>query len=210
MQIQNIQSNSVYTTKKGFNFKGSISPEFVNYVNEIREDCLHTVPKQSTQFINNMIDGILEKSEIIMEKCFHPSSVLSIDKTQYEDIDRIIFPNYILDKYRSVQPNTGFIGKKEQYSPLKRLKDLKFWTSKNQVFAEGHAKDVHTTACKIDYIAGDSDYKNKKEAYSDFTQILQWWKQNIDTHKSEFPDSHYDENRYKKVYNKLLNQLKKY
>ena len=83
-KIENTNNDICYNQKHtNSSFKGTVSPEFVKYVNEIREDCLQTVPKRSANFINNVCDSILEKSNEIMKKWFPPTSVLSVDTKTY-------------------------------------------------------------------------------------------------------------------------------
>ena len=81
MRIQNNSTMIQYSNKRNHSpkFNGTVSPEFVNYINELRTDCLNSKPESCATLINNICDGILNRTKSVMEKCFHPLSVLSID-----------------------------------------------------------------------------------------------------------------------------------
>ena len=164
MQIQRIQ-NSNYNINRtiSLNFTGNVSHEFVQYVNELRKDCLEFAHKQSPTEINNICDNILGRANIIMKKCFHPSSILSIDKTMVKENDTIIIQNSILTKYilKSSLGAAGYLYK-GTHEPTKRLNNLKScinghgtWSSFLEAYASV-ASSLKDTVCILENYADDN------------------------------------------------------
>ena len=163
MQIQRIQNSNYNMNRTPCpNFKGEVSHEFVRYVNELRKDCLEFVHEQSPSEINNICDSILDRANIIMEKCFHPSSVLSIDKTRVKGNDTIIIPNNIFTKYilDPLPAPAGYLNKKGL--PTKRLDNLTSlinghhsWSSFLEAYSSV-ALSLYDTVCILENYADDN------------------------------------------------------
>ncbi len=186
-KIENTNNDICYNQKHtNSSFKGTVSPEFVKYVNEIREDCLQTVPKRSANFINNVCDSILEKSNEIMKKWFPPTSVLSVDTKTYPHNCTVGVDDGILKKYGATLTHSGFIY--EHFSPLKKLNWLRFLIKdkKLNVFAEANGKQLQGIS-GLEYILSKyNDYNKYNEGFSDLEYLLKWWDEHMDFFMLDF------------------------
>ena len=164
-------------------FKGTVSPEFVKYVNGIREDCLQTVPKCSTNFINNVCDNIINKAQKVMKNCFPPTSILSVDITWNYSPDFITYSNSVLKKYIPGDYNAYFIEKKGNSSPLFRLIQLHKAIISGYGFAEASAKDYVNAFYLTDYLKSSNMHN---ESFSkDFIPLFEFYYNKINLLKSE-------------------------
>lgn len=183
MENMNIQANCGNYLKKRNkcpSFKGAVSPKFVNYVNELRSDCLHAVPECSYKLINNVCDNILNRVQRIMKNCFPESYILTIDTKRFGNLDMIIMDNNgVLKEYIPDGINCGMISKNEFATPISRLiclKDLAGGINgKNYIFSDGYAKSLAPIIFQ--------PYNPK------FADLMKWWKDKINLLRTE--SSHY-------------------
>lgn len=147
MKIESI--NNYNTNKTGIsNFKGNVSPEFIQYVDTLRKDCFKTMPQYNMK-INNICNSIIEQANTVMEKCFHSLSVLSIDKTRVKEADTIIIPNGIITKYTlNLLPDAASYVNKESLEPIQRLRQLQICINGNDKhyssFLEAFSQNIIT------------------------------------------------------------------
>ena len=187
MYVQKIENtrNNICSNKKTTypQFKGTVSPEFIKYVNGIREDCLQTVPKRSANFINNVCDNIINKAQRVMKNCFPQESVLSVDKTKSQTEDFIIYSNKVLYKYIPEDYDAYFIEKKGDSSPLFRLIGLHKAIISGYGFAGASVKDY----IKAFYLTGYLKSSNMhNESFSkDCIPLFEFYYNKINLLKSE-------------------------
>lgn len=206
-KIENIHSNTCYSQKNtSSSFKGTVSPEFVKYVNEIRDDCLQAVPKRSANFINNVCDNIISKAQKVMKNCFPQESVLSVDKTKSQIEDFIIYSNKVLYKYIPEDYNAYFIKKKGDSSPLFRLIGLHKAIISGYGFAGASVKDY----IKAFYLTGYLKQSNMhNESFSkDCIPLFEFYYNKINLLKSETNADKHCLLRTQADYAKILSDLK--
>lgn len=183
-KIENIHSNTCYNQKNtSSSFKGTASPEFVKYVNELRGDCLQIVPKRSANFINNVCDNIISKAQRVMKNCFPQESVLSVDTTKSTIEDFIVYSNKVLYKYIPEDYNAYFIEKKGESSPLFRLIGLHKAIISGYGFAGASVKDY----AKAFYLTGylKSSNMHNKSFSKDCIPLFEFYYNKINLLKSE-------------------------
>lgn len=173
------------TYKNNTNFKGMVSPEFIQYVNEIREDCLLTCTAQSSELLNNVCDNIINKSRIVMEKCFHPSSFLSVDtsgKIYGENNDVLFIQNKIVNKLIGPDYDQGFLSPRGYKPPRARLNELLNWIygMGNKFFHEAFCKNLFKIDAHID--------EYNIETATEIKDILEWGRNNFSSLSSVFPN----------------------
>ena len=187
-------------------FRGTASPEFVKYVNEIREDCLQTVPKRSAKFINNVCDNIINKAQRVMKNCFPQESVLSVDTTKSTIEDFIVYSNKVLYKYFPEDYNAYFIKKKGESSPLFRLIGLHKAIISGYGFAGASVKDYVKAVYLKDYLKS-SNMRN--ESFSkDCIPLFEFYYDKINLLKSETNADEHCLLMTQNDYAKLMSDLK--
>ena len=197
-----IQNNYVgnQTSHKIPRFRGSVSPKFVNYVDELRKDCLMTVPERNSNIINNVCNNILNRVQRIMKNCFPDSYILTIDTERFRDgkQDMIIMDNNGgVKEYLPYGINCGPISIKESYSPISKLimlKNLTYGTNnKGYIFHDGYSKSLMT----ILYTPYNPE----------FADLMKWWKDNINLLRAESP-RYYQFEDCEKLCDEYLAQVK--
>ena len=166
-----------YKKNNSTNFKGSISPEFINYVEELRKDCLATVPEISHKLINNTCDGLKECSKTVMEKCFHPNSILTIEILPEGLCDILLVKNDIINKHIGTADDQGFLTKRGSLKPIKRLLELQDWIKGdwNQFFPEASGKIFFWIQTTMGYSKiSCKEYEYSIEAVQDVVNVLKW------------------------------------
>lgn len=195
------------TYKDNTNFKGSVSPEFIRYVNEIREDCLLSCTGRTSKLLlNNVCDNLINKTKTVVENCFHPSSFLSIDRnTNALFIENAIIRKLIGD-YRC---NQGFIALKGT-PPIESLNILR---------REIHGRcDIffHEAYCKnlfgLDPGHQPQDYENMEpETAIKIRDIVMWNRNQFNILPSVFPnyskDIIEDMEEYREIIIERLNKV---
>ena len=217
--------------KHNNNFKGTVSPEFVHYVHEIRNDCLESLcnkygttlgkyhyreePIPGFRLINNVCFGILERAKKVMEKCFQPGSVLSVvsrDEKPYDACDIILVQNETMNKHLGGPAyDQGFVGKKGVCSPIRRLKDLQYWIKGKDgwgLFSEAYGKNFVKVTCTMgwDDISCE-DYKYSADAVKEIIDFLKLERQYVGLLPSESPADKYTVDAVS--YDKLISSLTK-
>lgn len=158
-------------------FKGTVSPEFIKYVDVIRNDCLATVSGENHNLINNICDGLIERSKNVMGKCFHPNSVLTIESLPEESCDMLLVKNDIINKHITTSSTQGFLHKRGKLKPIKRLMELQDWIkgNLNQFFYEAPAKILF---CIQKLMSNDwkgfKEYPYSPEAIQEVVDVLKW------------------------------------
>lgn len=213
--------------KHNNNFKGTVSPEFVHYVHEIRNDCLESLCKKygttlskyylrkepipGFRMINNVCFGILERAKSVMERCFQPKSILSVVSFDEDQCDTILVQNEIMDKHVGSAYGQGFVGKKGVFSPIRRLKDLQYWIKGKDgwsLFSEAYGKNFVKVTCTMgwDDISCE-DYKYSADEVKEIIDFLKLERQYVGLLPSESPA---DKNAVDAVsYDKLIASLTK-
>ena len=204
MQIQSLKNNSsLYmsypknvcavcgTSDKGISFKGNVSPKFVNYVEGLRRECLASVPKQSSNLINNVCNGIIERANRVMKNCFPDSYTLSLGKEASVGQEVISMENSIIQKHI---PEYSFVtvlnNIRGNSSPLRYLSHLNRAIKGNTVyiFSDGYGKNLFFIINIIDIKCRNLESYNKnKDMLNDFKGILEWWRDNINKLRAESP-----------------------
>jgi len=205
-KIENIHSNTCYNQKNtSSSFKGTVSPEFVKYVNELRGDCLQTVPKRSAEFINNVCDNIINKAQRVMKNCFPQEAVLSVDTNNSEWQDFIIYSNEVLKKYIPEDYRACCIRKKEYATNINRIIKLRRAIF-GDYFADASAKDYAKTFAVVDYLKSNNMYN---ESFSkDCIPLFEFYYNKIILLKSETNADKHCLLRTQDDYAKLLSDLK--
>jgi len=180
MNIQTNYDNHFNKWNKCPGFKGAVSPKFVNYVNELRSDCLQTVPANRANFINNVCDNILNRVQRVMKNCFPDTYVLTIDTERFRNKkqDVIIMDNSgVLKEHIPGGIHCGLLLKKEFGSPIRRLiylKGLIYGTiCESYAFGDGYAKSL------IPVISAPYN--------PEFADLIKWWQHNINLLRAESP-----------------------
>lgn len=183
-KIENIHSNTCCNQKNtSSSFKGTASPEFVKYVNELRGDCLQIVPKRSAEFINNVCDNIINKAQRVMKNCFPQESVLSVDTTKSPTEDFIVYSNKVLYKYIPEDYNAYSIKKKGDSSPFFRLIGLHKAIISGYGFAGASVKDYVKAFYLTDYLKSSNMHN---ESFSkDCIPLFEFYYNKINLLKSE-------------------------
>ena len=185
-------------------FRGTASPEFVKYVNEIREDCLQTVPKRSAKFINNVCDNIINKAQRVMKNCFPQESVLSVDTNNSVCEDFITYSNKVLKKYIP-DYRACRIGKKEYATNINRLIKLRRAIF-GDYFADASAKDYINVFGLAHYLESMNIYN---ESFSkDCIPIFEFYYNKINLLKSETNADKHCLLKTQNDYAKLMSDLK--
>lgn len=187
MYIQKIENarNNINLNKKNTppQFKGTVSPEFVKYVDVLRNDCLNASPKHSTNLINNVCDNIISKAQKVMKICFPPDSVLSVDTTKSAKQDFITYSNNVLKKYIPEDYNAYYISKKEYATPINRLISLHKAIISGYGFAGASVKDYVKAFYLTDYLKSSNMHN---ESFSkDCIPLFEFYYNKINTLKSE-------------------------
>jgi len=212
MYVQKIASihNNIGLNKKNTcpQFKGTVSPEFVEYVDTLRGDCLDTYPKQFSNSINNLCDNIMNNAQRVMQNCFPKESVLSVDATQSEVFDAITYSNKVIGKYIPGDLTLGSLFKKHKLTPIERLKDL------HQIVFD---KDRFSDACNKDYAKIDAmTYEGAdifdKNFVKDFVNacipVVEFYHDNFNLYDSEMTDANHYNERTQAEYAELLSKMK--
>ena len=210
MYVQKIENtrNNICSNKKTTypQFKGTVSPEFIKYVNGIREDCLQTVPKRSANFINNVCDNIINKAQKVMKNCFPPTSILSVDTTSMYRTDFITYSNSVLKKYIPEDYNAYYILKKEKATPIGRLSRLYKAIIRGYSFAGASVKDYAKAFYLADYLKHSNMHN---ESFSkDCIPLFEFYYNKINLLKSETNADKHCLLRSQEDYAKLLSDLK--
>lgn len=192
MNIQNLQRNYNNECLNKLNFKGKVSPEFIEYVGKLRNDCLESVSVHNYNLINNVCDDILETANRVMTKCFPEANTLSIDTSSNLVYDVILTKNSVIKKYiPSYSVTSDLISKRGASSPIGRLIKLNSLFKGNLrglIFADVCRKDICIPFSFIDYECSNFASHNKnKKMYSDFKKLLEWWQKNINLLNYELP-----------------------
>jgi len=205
-KIENIHSNTCYNQKNtSSSFKGTASPEFVKYVNELRGDCLQIVPKCSANFINNVCDNIINKAQRVMKNCFPQESVLSVDTTKSPTEDFIVYSNKVLKKYIPKDYRACRIGKKEYATNINRLIKLRRAIF-GDYFADASSKDYAKVFGLADYLKSCNIYN---ESFSkDCIPIFEFYYDKINILKSETNADKHCLLKTQNDYAKLMSDLK--
>jgi len=222
MHIQNIQNCQNKACFNKANFKGTVSPEFVQYVNEIRKDCLNTESgKKYPTLINNVCDGILERAKNVMEKCFQPKSslsVVSLNEEPYDTCDIIFVQNDTMNKHLGPAYDQGFVGRKEWFKPMSRLKELQYWIKGKDgwsLFSEAYGKNFVHVVNKMGWDdISDADYEYSANAVREIIDFLKSERKYVVLLSSESPNDKYamevkDYNKFIKSLNKRVKSLEK-
>lgn len=218
MKVQNIRNNNNFCLNKGNyspNFKGTVSPEFVQYVNEIRKDCLNTESgKKCTTLINNVCDGILEWARNVMGKCFQPKSflsVVSLNEEPYDTCDNLLVQNETMNKHLSPAYDQGFVARKGHDKPMRRLKELQFWIKGKDgwsLFSEAYGKNFVLIANRMGWDdISDAEYEYSANAVREIVDFLKLERKYVVFLMSESPNDKYAMGV--KDYNKLIKSLNK-
>lgn len=184
---------------------GTVSPEFVQYVNELRQDCLETATKRKAERINKTCDRILKKSTEVMEKCFHPLSVLTINTNKYENCD-VIEVKSIISKHSGEIPNAGFMPKKRSYLSDDRFTFLSKIINSGFVFAEAAVKEITFTA-GLYMLSKSRDYKENKEVFDDIFETLKWWEEHISLLPEDTTGNHGNKASYINNYGHVIPEI---
>ena len=157
-------------------FKGTVSPEFIKYVDVIRNDCLATVSGKNHNLINNICDGLIERSKNVMEKCFHPNSVLTIESLPEESCDMLLVKNDIINKHIGTAYDQGFLCKRGKLKPIKRLRELQDWIKgMNMLFYEASGKILFSIqGSMLDGCTSCKGYEYSPEAVQEVVDVLKW------------------------------------
>ncbi|MBQ6516106.1 hypothetical protein IJI31_02890 [bacterium] len=208
-QIASIRNNIGLNKKSNSpQFKGTVSPEFVEYVDTLRGDCLDTYPKQFSDRINNLCDNIMNKAQRVMQNCFPPESVLSVDTNTDESYDTITYSNKVIKKYIPGDLILGELHKKHKDTPIERLKRL------HQIVFD---KDRFSDACNKDYAKVDAmTYEGAdifdKNFVKDFVNacipIVEFYHDNFNLYDSEMTDANHYNERTQAEYAELLSKMK--
>lgn len=209
MHIQRIENNNnPYLSKNSNpqNFNGRVSRKFIKYVNTLRKDCLEVVPEQNVMLINNICDGIIDRAETVMKKCFDRKSVLSVDTTMLEDCDIIFVQNKIINKYIGGPAyDQGFVSKGESIKPIERLKMLHGWIKgKYRFFREAYGKNIYHIGSAMYWPPEEIVDKYSVDAYKDIIKMLTREKKCIRHLPSESPR---DKNTKIDCYELLISRL---
>ena len=226
--VQNCDYNQ-NSLKNYNNFKGTVSPEFVHYVHEIRNDCLESLCKKYGTtlsnynlrkepipgfiLINNVCFGILERVKVVMEKCFQPGSTLSVvslGEKPYDQCDIILVQNKTMNKHIGGPAyGQGFVGKRGQFTPIQRLKALQYWIKGKDgwgLFSEAYCKNFMKVrnAMERDDISS-KDYGYSADAVKEIIDFLKLERRYAGLLPSESPA---DKNVIKaEYYDKLISNL---
>ena len=185
-------------------FRGTASPEFVKYVNELRGDCLQIVPKRSAKFINNVCNNIISKAQRVMENCFPQESVLSVDTAKSPTEDFIIYSNKVLKKYIP-DYRACRIGKKGYATNINRLIKL-HRAIFGDYFADASAKDYINVFGLAHYLESMNIYN---ESFSkDCIPIFEFYYNKINLLKSETNADKHCLLKTQNDYAKLMSDLK--
>ena len=185
MQVQSITANQ---NNYKIRFRGTVSPEFVQYVNELRQDCLETATKSSAEKINKACDRILKTSTEVMEKCFHPLSVLTINYDEHQKCDAIQVKSIIAKHCDGSIPSAGFVPQKGKYSSDDRFDILSYFINSGFAFAEAAIKELTFTSALIMML---EDYNgNKEELFDSVSETLNWWKEHLSILPEDTTQSH--------------------
>jgi len=192
MHIQRIENNNnsyLSRNSNSPNFNGRVSRKFIKYVNTLRKDCLEVVPEQNVVLINNICDGIIDRAETVMKKCFDRKSVLSIDTTMDEYSDIIFVQNKIINKHIGGPAyDQGFVSKGESIKPIERLKMLHGWIKgKNRFFREARGKNIYHIGSAMNWSPEEVVDKYSADAYKDIIKMLRREKKRICHLPSESP-----------------------
>lgn len=210
MQIQSINNNNNFYT----NFKGSVSPKFVQFVEGLRQDCLASVPKQSTNLINNVCDGILNRANRIMKTCFPDSYTLSIGKEESRGQEVISMENSVIKKYIPECSQTSVLNNIKSFSsPVKDLLILDRGIKGSNycyIFSDGYGKSLIPIFNIIEMEASNLESYNKnKDMLNDFKGILEWWRNNINKLRAESTKDYQFENCEEQC-DEVLSMIKQY
>ena len=206
MQVNSIQNG--YINKNNIpQFCGTVSPKYVQYVNELRQDCLEVVPKYKFKLINKVCDDILKKSTEVMEKCFNSDSVLSINTTKSQETDAIELSNILTKYFEGYAANVGYVAKKEWSSPIARLKYLRHSIKNGYPFGEACAQEIFQAKILVGQLIKCKDCTGNKEKFDDTINILKWWNEHINILKPEEKPGMHDLDRFKTTCNQVLSKL---
>ena len=183
MRINKIQNNEA--NKNHIKFKGNVSPEFVRYVREIQQDCSANSTTRCSELFEKVCDNIINKSKIVMEQCFHPFSILSIDNSGVlgPHNDALFIQNEIINKHLSAPDlSQGFLSPKGQRSPRGRLNQLNDWIYgfSNHFFHEAFSQNMFY----IDAFIGEYNI----EAATELIEMLSWGRNRLNTLTKVFPN----------------------
>lgn len=208
MQVHNIKNNNSYHT----NFKGNVSPKFVNYVENLRRECLASVPKQSSNLINNVCNGIIERANRVMKNCFPDSYTLSIGKEGSVGQEVISMEDTVIKKYIPEYPFVTVLNNiRGNSSPLRYLSHLNRAIKGNGVyiFSDGYAKNLYSIFGSVEGCHNSESYNKNKEMLNDFKGILEWWRDNINKLRAESPKEYQFEG-CEELCDTVLAQIKQY
>ena len=187
-------------------FRGSVSKEFIDYVELVRKDCLRTVPAPCQNLINNTCDHILTKAQRVMQNCFPSTSVLSVDTTTNPEYDFITYLNSVFHKLSPGVYNGSYIYKDKK--PVQKLKELQKSIINGYCFAGSCAKEFTRLFWPAHY------YKNKKsnlknpELLKFGTELCEFWQNKIDLLKAETNAKGYCNLPNQENYTELITMLK--
>jgi len=205
MKINSIQNSNINKYNYA-QFKGTVSPEFVKYVDALRCDCLSSVPKQSSNLINNVCNNIINKVQRVMKNCFPQESVLSVDTAKNESRDIITYSNIVLKKYIPEDYILGSVYKKEEDTPIKRLINLRKIVFNGGFFEDASAKDYIKAFIMFYYL---KDNRLKESFSKDCIPLFEFYHNKINLLKSETNADKYGLLRSREDYANFLSLLKK-
>ena len=208
MYVSKIASihNNIGLNKKNScpQFKGTVSPEFVQYVDALRSDCLDTYPKQFSNSINNLCDNIMNKAQRIMKNCFPQESVLGVDTTKSKSLDAITYSNKVIKKYIPGDLILGVLYKKNEITPIERLKDLHQMVFDKDRFSDACNKDY----AKIDLMTYEGEGIFDKNCIKDCIPVVEFYHDNFNLYDSEMTDANHYNERTQTEYAELLSKMK--
>lgn len=226
MQIQSLKNNSnLYmdypqnvcavcgTSDKGISFKGNVSPKFINYVEGLRRECLASVPKQGSNLINNVCNGIILRANRVMKNCFPDSYTLSIDKEGSVGQEVVSMENTVIKKhfpeYHFATALNNIIGYNSPIGNLLLLADAIKGNNGIYIFSDGYAKNLYSIFGSVERCHNSESYNKNKEMLNDFKGILEWWRDNINKLRAESPKDYQFEG-CEELCDTVLAQIKQY
>lgn len=204
-KITNIRNNIGLNKKNNCpQFKGTVSPEFLEYVNTLRCDCLDTYPKQFSNSINNLCDNIVNKAQRVMKNCFPQESVLSVDTNNDKNFDVITYSNKVIKKYIPEDLILGELHKKHKDTPIERLKRLHKIVFDKDRFSDACNKDY----AKVFLMTYEGEGIFDKNSIQDCIPVVEFYHDNFNLYDSEITDANHYNERTQAEYAELLFKMK--
>ena len=195
MQEQRVQNNNCNVNPY---FKGNVSPEFVEYVNAIRKDCLKITHKDRDVFlINKIADNIIDYSNEVTNEFFHPDSVISIDSTYAENNDTIVILNNLISNFVA---GVRYVHK--YVSPIRKLRTMRYYTL-------GRGELFPAALTRENLLIQDLVYYGSPKGKELAKKMLEWRHENNNLDYSKLNSRHYKDTLYfpEDRYNELMSLL---